>query len=332
MIADDEFKPNKIDEDNLKIFDDSIVIPLKLIGCNLAADKILLEWDVLEKNGFPLIHISRLLVYLELSDRKSGQSYPLPTLIHLIKIIDAIHCIRLVCSGIERVNKLKRELRSLVSNATKGPINQRKIANNQIVNTILLYGDEFQIGYILHKLHPSLKVNRQQGPDFNLGDFGIKVEAKSKLNRRYLGYISNPTISLDKITCLKLLSKDVFESGRLEEAFDYQQTDIAIMNLSHSQFGALFAAYAFGLNNLNLKLSEAFEEAIKMARAKEKAVILYSEQVSIEQPYSICAIVSDKYKIDDYGSRLDKIEKDLKIDTKTTDGYYRLIDEARKLP
>jgi hypothetical protein len=234
MIADDEFKPNKIDEDNLKIFDDSIVIPLKLIGCNLAADKILLEWDVLEKNGFPLIHISRLLAYLELSDRKSGQSYPLPTLIHLIKIIDAIHCIRLVCSGIERVNKLKRELRSLVSNATKGPINQRKIANNQIVTTILLYGDEFQIGYILHKLHPSLKVNRQQGPDFNLGDFGIKVEAKSKLNRRYLGYISNPTISLDKITCLKLLSKDVFESGRLEEAFDYPQTDIAIMNLSHS--------------------------------------------------------------------------------------------------
>ena len=203
--------------------------------------------------------------------------------------------------------------------------------NNQIVNTILLYGDEFQIGYILHKLHPSLKVNRQQGPDFNLGDFGIKVRRpKSKLNRRYLGYISNPTTSLDKITCLKPSSKDVFESGRLEEAFDYQQTDIAIMNLSHSQLG--ICSYAFGLNNSNLKLSEAFEEAIKMARAKEKAMILYSEQVSIEQPYSICAIVSDKYKIDDYGSRLDKIEKDLKIDTKTTDGYYRLIDETRKLP
>jgi hypothetical protein len=32
-----------------------------------------------------------------------------------------------------------------------------------------------------------------------------------------------------------------------------------------------------------------------------------------------------------YGSRLDRIEKAQKIDTKTTEGYYRLIDEAQKL-
>jgi hypothetical protein len=73
-----------------------------------------------------------------------------------------------------------------------------------------------------------------------------------------LGYISNPTIALDKITCLKLLSKDVFESGRLEEAFEYQETDIAIMNLSHSQFGDLFANYAYGLDNLNLTLFKRY--------------------------------------------------------------------------
>jgi hypothetical protein len=35
VIADDEFRPNKIDQNNLKIFDDSILIPLKVIGCNL---------------------------------------------------------------------------------------------------------------------------------------------------------------------------------------------------------------------------------------------------------------------------------------------------------
>src|SRR3954470_15422693 len=78
MIADDQFKPNKIDEDNLKIFDDSIVIPLKVIGCNLTADEILKEWDALEKNGFPLIHISRLLVASELHDRQRSQLYFLP--------------------------------------------------------------------------------------------------------------------------------------------------------------------------------------------------------------------------------------------------------------
>jgi hypothetical protein len=103
------------------------------------------------------------------------------------------------------------------------------------------------------------------------------------------------------------------------------------MNVSHSQFGVLFAGYAYGLDNLNLGLSEAFEQAIKMARSKEKAVVIYSEQVSYEQPYSICAIVSDKHTVENYGSKLDKIQKDLKINTETTDGYYRLIDEARKL-
>lgn len=103
------------------------------------------------------------------------------------------------------------------------------------------------------------------------------------------------------------------------------------MNLSHSQFGSLFAAYAYGLDNISFELPEVFEKAEKIARLKQKSVILYSEQISPEQSYSICAIVSDKYKIEYYGSRLDRIEKAQKIDAKTTEGYYRLIDEARRL-
>jgi hypothetical protein len=123
------------------------------------------------------------------------------------------------------MNKLKKELCTLVSNATAGALQQRKIANNQIPNTILSYSDEFQIGCMLHKLYPSLKINRDKGPDFKLDDLSIKVEAKSKLNKSHLGYVSDPTIPLDRTICLKLISKDVFESGRLEEAFEYQETD-----------------------------------------------------------------------------------------------------------
>lgn len=69
---------------------------------------------------------------------------------------------------------------------------QKMIANLQIVNTIFSYSDEFQIGYILHRLHPTLKFNTESGPDFWLSSLGIKVEAKSKLNRRYLGNILIP--------------------------------------------------------------------------------------------------------------------------------------------
>lgn len=95
----------------------------------------------------------------------------------------------------------------------------------------------------MHQVRPSSEFNPVRGPDFKLVDVAIKVEAKSKLNRTYLGNLSNPTISLDKSTWLKLLSKDVFESGRLEEAFENYETDIAVMNVTHSQFGALFASY-----------------------------------------------------------------------------------------
>ncbi|MGI0044781.1 MAG: hypothetical protein ACRD47_13835, partial [Nitrososphaeraceae archaeon] len=87
----------------------------------------------------------------------------------------------------------------------------------------------------------------------------------------------------------------------------------------------------FSLDNKNLGLSEAFKEAIKLARLGEKVVLLYSEQVSEEQPYSICAVECDKQRVEYYGSRLDKVGKDLKIDTNTTEGYFRLIEEARKL-
>jgi hypothetical protein len=224
----------------------------------------------LEKNGFPLVYVSKLFVLIELKSRQQGNSYSLPILIHLTKLIDAIYCLRSIDGGNEQITKLKKELCTLVSNATKGSMQERKIANTQITNMILSYGNEFQIGCMLYHLYPSLKINKGKGPDFKIHEFSIKVEAKSKLNRSYLGTISDPTIQLDKSICLKLVSKDVFESGRLEEAFECQETDIAIMNASHSQFGDIFASYAYGLDNLNFGLFEAFEQAIEMQDRKRK--------------------------------------------------------------
>ena len=110
----------------------------------------------------------------------------------------------------------------------------------QILKTLISSNDEFFIGCVLHKAYPSLEFNAREGPDFSLLDISIKVEAKSKLNRSYIGNIMNPSILLDKSTCLKLVCKDVFEAGRLEEAFERQETDITIMNMTQSQFGDLF--------------------------------------------------------------------------------------------
>src|SRR5436190_14137201 len=55
--------------------------------------------------------------------------------------------------------------------------------------------DEFQIGCILHNLYASLRVNKEQGPDFKLDDLGIKLYI------RYLGYIFRSAIILGNICC-----------------------------------------------------------------------------------------------------------------------------------
>jgi hypothetical protein len=57
VLPDEEFRPNKIDMNHLQTFDESLSIPLKVIGCNLTSDEIVKEWEALCNDGFPLIYI-----------------------------------------------------------------------------------------------------------------------------------------------------------------------------------------------------------------------------------------------------------------------------------
>jgi hypothetical protein len=325
--VEEEYKPQKLDQQSLMIC--GSVIPLKIIGCKLTSDEILDKWNVLEAAGFPLKDVSSLLVAFEYKDLKNGIVNSLPWPWHLIKMIDLVDCVTRIAAAEMRINKLKTELTSLVQVAKQRPEEIRGRAL-QILKTLISSNDEFFIGCVLHEAYPSLEFNARGGPDFSLADIGIKMEAKSKLNRSYIGNMMNPSIPLDKSTCLKLVSKDVFEAGRLDEAFERQETDIAIMNMTHSQFGDLFAAHAYGEDNHGYELTDAVDDALK-ATKQQKMVILYSEQFSMVKPHAICAMSSNREAIKNYGSRLDKIQKDNKIDTQKIDGYFRLIEEARKL-
>jgi hypothetical protein len=100
-------------------------------------------------------------------------------------MIDLICCVAAIHNGDKRINKLKQKLCSLVSTAKIQEKNEQQA--NDILKTIFSSNDEFLIGCMLHKLHPSLEFATKGGPDFRLGDLGIKVEAKSKLNRTYVG-------------------------------------------------------------------------------------------------------------------------------------------------
>jgi hypothetical protein len=61
--VEEDYKPQKLDQQNLMIC--GSVISLKIIGCKLSSNEILDEWNALEVAGFPLKHVSSLLVPFE---------------------------------------------------------------------------------------------------------------------------------------------------------------------------------------------------------------------------------------------------------------------------
>jgi hypothetical protein len=325
-----EFSPTKIDDFVIEI--GGLIIPLRLIGHINSADEIVGQWKLLDDEGFPMRHLSSLFVAIDYIEKpKHSIIYFLPDILHLIRLVDAIAYCKSIRNANSRINILRDEFKSLIKTALQKTEKQPYIAL-EIIRKIVAYADEFQIGCIMHRLYSNLVFTSGQGPDFKIDDIGIKVEAKSKLNKSYLGSLVDPSISLDESTCMKLLSRDAYQSGILVNAFDDQNADIAVINLSHSQYGVLFAMYAYGINNKTFEVGTAINEALTNAKMHNKDMaVLYCEQVSPHQPYSICAVTIDRDQIEKYGFTLYKLEKEYNIDTSNVIGYNRLIEEAKRM-
>jgi hypothetical protein len=149
--------------------------------------------------------------------------------------------------------------------------------------------------------------NIARGADFKLCNTGIKVEAKSKLNRTYFGDYNPQPIGLNKEICLRLLACAV-KAGALSTAFNYQGTYIAVVNLSHSEFGDIFAAHVYE-NKLsdtreNYELGSALKDAVKLVNQGKKGVILYSEVITEYHPNTIGGIASEKETVEQLGVRI----------------------------
>lgn len=307
-MSGDEFRPHKINDETVSI--SNYYIPIKQIGCYLDAYSIINYWEQLEKEGYPLVHISSLLVALEVIHwTKKNMFSLLPFPIHIIRMVDAIHCAAFIRGGKQRINCLKKQLCSLITESINFPERQ-SVTKNKILETVITRSDEFRIGYVLLGLKPTLIFNTKKGPDFHFNgiNINVKIEAKSKLNRTYIGEFGvkeDLMIHLDEAICLKLLSRDAFKSGTLDEAFEEQKTDIAVINLSHSEFGDLFAAFVYTENN-GYEFDAAVDNAIKLVKEGKKAVILYSEVISNDKPYRISAISTDKETVHSLGAKLNK--------------------------
>ncbi len=321
---------------------DGLVVPLENIGCRTTAEDLIRRWNQLEREGFPFRSISSLFYFIDrtilgLPDEELPKVIGLYIpghLRHLINIVDLIDRISPIPGGTKRISSLKAELSALNQAATELEAKQNAIAK-EISKKILSTYDEFLVGSLLYEADPSTVFNEGGGPDFHTGSCDIHIESKSKLNRTFTGYSINfndlgkQVEKLDEVTCLKLMSKDVFEAGRIEEAFDKQDTDIAILNTTHSQFGSLFVAYAKLTGDKKYEFENVIKSNIK--NNSSKTIILFCEAVSGDSPFTTYALAARKETIEDLGSRLDKIQKDMKIDTSQTEGFEKLIEQAKQL-
>jgi hypothetical protein len=101
MMPQDEFILRKVNEETVSI--SGYQIPTKQIGCYLDIDGIMNYWQQLEKEGFPLVHTSSLLVALEFvhSSKKNMVSL-LPFPMHIVRVVDVIHCAEFIAGGEQR--------------------------------------------------------------------------------------------------------------------------------------------------------------------------------------------------------------------------------------
>jgi hypothetical protein len=103
---------------------------------------------------------------------------------HIVRMVDAIHCAEFITGGEQRINRLRLHLCSLITESIKYPDSQTT-TSNKILEAVVAATYEFRIACALHKLNSGLMFNKEIGPDFILNETKIsfKIEVKSKIYR-----------------------------------------------------------------------------------------------------------------------------------------------------
>jgi hypothetical protein len=226
-------------------------INLKMLGINLSPDKLIELWELLENEGFPLDKISESLLVEEITVFLKNHFLPVVTSqIIIIKLIYAMHC----CSGINgfvnRKNKLKKTLKMITKKQIRFDNNteERKRAqqdpSDYLKNTadilIKLNNalDEFTIGSLLYKYFKKIQFSNDEGkPDFIVNDKQIEAKIRIKFDP---DWFSQEEIRLSESVLLSLLCKEALP--QITHAFDNQNADLVMVNLSINNYGQVFAS------------------------------------------------------------------------------------------
>lgn len=288
-----------ITDDNLIRFP-SCTFSTEVHGIIHSPNDLVAIWKKLVKNGFPLYEISSLL---NIADEP----------IEIIRTIDALEC----CNSIHGIESRSTDLRDKLSTIICKENSKSQEKKENILQALTATTDELRIGYQIVKMGYPLEFRGRKGPDFKIEDKEIKLlEAKSRFNRKYSGGISDKSVRLNEKGIISLLCRDAF--SLLDNAFDNQNTHIALVNLSQSEYGLLLAMHSL-LNNRNFELKKAVSDALKLSNEEKEAVVLYVENSGSTTGYF--GITLERITIEEIGQSLDNIENKLRKSGKTLDYY-----------
>jgi hypothetical protein len=265
-----------------------------------SANDLITIWKKLVANKFPL---EEILSLLNTADEP----------IEIARTIDALESCRFI-KGVEgRSADLKKKL--------SGIIKQNNWTTNEKKEDVLLAltstTDELRIAYKITKMGYPLEFRDRKGPDFIIGsDQIVLLEAKSRFNRTHFGGTSGKSAKLTEKGIFSLLCRDSFPL--LERAFNEQSTNIALVNLSHSEYGLILAAHSYA-NERKFDLKKALESALARSRNGEDAVVLIVESSGGASEYF--GLTLPRKTIEAIGSPLDEIENIVKKMGKPIDFY-----------
>jgi hypothetical protein len=233
----------------------SCEINVEAFGCIHNANEIVKTWNKLVEVGFPL---NKILPMLKVDE-------PL----EIVRIVDALECCRSINGFDTRSNSIKKRLSAIISQKHSSA----KERKQKVLEALTTTTDEMRIAYNILKMGYHLEFRDEKGPDFRIRGRETKMlEAKSRFNRKYVGEISKKSVRLNEVGIFSLLCRDGF--SLVEEAFEEQNTSIALINLSHSEYGLLLAMHSLP-NDRKFNLKKALDSALKISTEKREAAVLY---------------------------------------------------------
>ena len=288
----------KINGNNLKFITGEV--NLIMLGIKSSPQQIIQLWEDYEQNGFPLEDIAQALYTVELREFFRACYRPIATLLaEIIVLLDSIKKCKQIVGFSKRVSQDKRKLLDLIEARNKDKENIQK--NLEVYKKIYAMHNEYLTAFYINEIVPIELTDDIGKPDFKVIDNGILIDTKMIFTNDKSAYKDPNNMDITNKTILSLLMRDGF--APLERAFDEQDADIAMVNLSVSSYGFLLST---GLI-IDSNFKNTMTTALNMVKNNDKAVIFYIlPRGTINK---ISAICFKRSIVDKIGRNLDRIDK-----------------------